>query len=48
MFLLVLAEYKDIVNDVDASHYVSSDFFADGFLEYLPADLVPKLSLLYL
>ena len=44
MFVLVPAEYQDIATDVDASHYVSSDFFADGFLEYL----VPKLSLLYL
>ena len=37
MFLLVPAEYKDIVTDVDASYYVSSDFFTDGFLEYLPS-----------
>ena len=37
MFLFVPAEYKNIVTDVDASHYVSSDFFADGFLEYLPS-----------
>ena len=35
MFLLVPAEYKDIVTDVDASLYVSRDFFAEGFLEYL-------------
>ena len=37
MFVLVPAEYKDIVTDVDASLYVSRDFFADGFLEYLPS-----------
>ena len=43
MFLLVPAEYKDIVTDVDASHYVSSDFFADGFLEYLPSGSRTKI-----
>ena len=37
MLLLVPAEYKDITADVAPSNYVSSDFFADGYLEYLPS-----------
>ena len=36
IIFLVLAEDKDMDTDVDASNYVSGDFFADGFLEYLP------------
>ena len=43
MFLLVPAKYKDIITDVDASHFVSSDFFADGFLEYLPSGSRTKI-----
>ena len=43
MFLLVPAEGKDILTDVDASHYVSSDFFADGFLEHLPSGSRTKI-----
>ena len=37
MFLLVPDEYKYFAADVNPSNYVSSDFFADGFLEYLPS-----------
>ena len=43
MFLLIPAKHKDIVTDVDASNYVSSDFFADGFLEYLPSGSRTKI-----
>ena len=43
MLVLVPAEYKDSVTDVDASHYVSRDFFADGFLEYLPSGSRTKI-----
>ena len=43
MFLLVPAEYTDIVTDINASNYVLSDFFADGFLEYLPSGSRTKM-----
>ena len=48
MSLLVPAEYKDIVTDVYASHYGSSDFFADGFLGYLPSGSCTKIESLVL
>ena len=43
IIFLVLAEDKDMDTDVDASNYVSGDFFADGFLEYLPSGSRTKI-----
>ena len=46
IIFLVLAEDKDMDTDVDASNYVSGDFFADGFLEYLPSGSRTKIETL--
>ena len=48
IIFLVPAKDKDMDTDVDASNYVSGDFFADGFLEYLPSGSRTKLESLVL
>ena len=48
IIFLVLAEDKDMDTDVDASNYVWLISLLTVFWNISPADLVPKLSLLYL